>query len=146
MGWEKLPPNEHYYTWSTIECQKCAKLESENARLSAIVNAGHSEDCGGTDEANDRCDCGWLQREGAHKYILTLEAENETLRANVDSGLLSLSVKIAENARLTARIQELELLLREIWDSIPSTYDENDPMVQRHAKALNAIEKEASHE
>lgn len=44
----------------------------------------------------------------------------------------------AEIARLTARVAELEGMLREIVDSIPSTYDETDPTVIRHAAALNA--------
>ena len=28
---------------------------------------------------------------------------------------------------------------REVWDSIPSSYDDTDPLVQRHARALNAL-------
>ncbi len=28
---------------------------------------------------------------------------------------------------------------QEVWDSVPGTYDANDPAVQRHAAALNAL-------
>ena len=37
-----------------------------------------------------------------------------------------------------AVIMEYRVLLAEIVDSIPSSYDDDDPMVKRHAKALNA--------
>jgi hypothetical protein len=33
----------------------------------------------------------------------------------------------------------LRTALVEIWDSIPATYSETDPMVERHAKALGGI-------
>ncbi len=42
------------------------------------------------------------------------------------------------DAALKARVEAAEAALREIIDSIPSTYDENDPSVKRHARALNA--------
>ena len=48
----------------------------DNERLRAITNSGHSDDCGGLDTAAGRCGCGWLQQEGAHAYITSLE-ENE---------------------------------------------------------------------
>jgi len=38
-----------------------------------------------------------------------------------------------------ARVAALEEALREVWESVPSSYREDDPMVQRHAQALNAI-------
>ncbi len=28
---------------------------------------------------------------------------------------------------------------REVWESVPASHDPNDPMVQRHARALNAL-------
>ena len=60
------------------------KLKAERDRLKAIENAGHSEDCGGMDTVEGRCGCGWLQREGAHKYILSLEADwNKTKDENI---------------------------------------------------------------
>ena len=34
---------------------------------------------------------------------------------------------------------ELVAALREVWESVPVTYDPDDPMVQRHARALNAV-------
>ena len=47
-----------------------------------------------------------------------------------------------------ARLEKLALerdmaveLLREIWESVPATYVNTDPMVIRHAKALNASGK-----
>lgn len=49
-------------------------------------------------------------------------------------------VRIAEGkmvAKLQARVAELEAMLHDIIDSIPSTYDEEDPTVKRHAAALN---------
>ncbi len=28
---------------------------------------------------------------------------------------------------------------REVWESVPATYDAGDPLVQRHARVLNAL-------
>jgi hypothetical protein len=36
-------------------------------------------------------------------------------------------------------LSELRAAAREVWASIPASYDYDDPMVQRHAKALNAL-------
>ncbi len=51
-----------------------------------------------------------------------------------------------EHAEATARYEALRdaarnMLARahEVWDSIPATHEDDDPMVQRHAKALNAL-------
>ena len=38
-----------------------------------------------------------------------------------------------------ARAAQLEDGLRAVWESVPATHDERDPLVQRHAAALNAI-------
>jgi len=40
---------------------------------------------------------------------------------------------------LLARVREIEAAVREVWESIPASYDPQDPMVQRHAAALNAL-------
>ena len=53
------------------------------ARLSAVENAGHEETCGGEDPDGHMCACGWLQRKSAHGYILSIEAERDTLRAEI---------------------------------------------------------------
>ena len=37
-----------------------------------------------------------------------------------------------DNARLRAK-------LLEVWDSVPSSYSEDDPLVKRHARVLNTI-------
>lgn len=42
-------------------------------------------------------------------------------------------------AAAQARAKELEAALREVWESVPASNDENDPTVRRHARALNAI-------
>lgn len=42
----------------------------------------------------------------------------------------------ASNTRPADAVREAA---REVWESVPSSYDENDPMVQRHARALNAL-------
>lgn len=42
-----------------------------------------------------------------------------------------------EIGQLRRRVAELEAMLHDIIDSIPSTYDEEDPTVKRHAEALN---------
>lgn len=34
---------------------------------------------------------------------------------------------------------ELREAAQEVWDSVPATFDKDDPMVQRHARALNAL-------
>lgn len=36
-------------------------------------------------------------------------------------------------------MEELVQALQEIWDTVPSSYEPDDPMVQRHACALNRI-------
>ena len=54
-----------------------------------------------------------------------------------------------DRRRLKARVAELEAMLHDIIDSIPSTYDEEDPTVKRHAAALNVAWnslKEVGHE
>lgn len=43
-----------------------------------------------------------------------------------------------ENARLRAERDESLAVIREVVESIPSTYDNDDPMVRRHARSLNA--------
>ena len=35
--------------------------------------------------------------------------------------------------------RELEAAAREVWISVPSSYDDNDPLVRRHAAALCAL-------
>lgn len=42
-----------------------------------------------------------------------------------------------EIGQLRRRVAELEAMLHDIIDSIPSTYDKEDPTVKRHAAALN---------
>lgn len=37
------------------------------------------------------------------------------------------------------QVTELRAAAREVWASVPASYDYDDPMVQRHAKALNAL-------
>ena len=44
--------------------------------------------------------------------------------------------------RLVARVRELEAKLLEVWESVPATYDDADPLADRHAQALNAIGKD----
>ena len=53
-----------------------AELES---KCEAISNAGHSADCGGWDANEGRCGCGWLQREGAAQYIVSIEDDRDRL-------------------------------------------------------------------
>jgi hypothetical protein len=38
-----------------------------------------------------------------------------------------------------ALLAKCEEALREVWESVPATYKEDDPMVIRHAKGLNNI-------
>jgi hypothetical protein len=45
---------------------------------------------------------------------------------------------VAEIRSLRAENAELGAALCEVWDTVPGTYDANDPMVRRHAAALNA--------
>ena len=43
---------------------------------------------------------------------------------------------------LLVRIAELEAIKRaaqEVWDSVPASYDADDPMVQRHGRALTGL-------
>ena len=44
----------------------------------------------------------------------------------------------ARNGR-EAEQERLAAIAQEVWDSIPASYDDNDPMVKRHARALNAL-------
>jgi len=48
---------------------------------------------------------------------------------------------MGEGNKLRAENTALKELLREIYNSIPATHDENDSMVKRHARALNEIKK-----
>ena len=45
---------------------------------------------------------------------------------------------VAEIRRLREENAEMVGALRAIWDTVPATYDPDDPMVRRHAAALNA--------
>ena len=47
----------------------------------------------------------------------------------------------AEQCPVIDENADLKKLLREIYNSIPATYDKNDSMVKRHARALNEIKK-----
>lgn len=58
-------------------------------------------------------------------------------RDKVRSALESLGLR-DENAQLRAERDELLAVIREVVESIPSTYDSDDPMVRRHARSLNA--------
>ena len=75
-----------------------AEIAALRERMGAIENAGHSEDCGGMDTANQRCDCGWLQREGAHKYILRPEERQRVLVEALEEldGLFSFDTNVSE--------------------------------------------------
>lgn len=42
---------------------------------------------------------------------------------------------------LNSAVTDVLTLAREVVDSIPATYDETDPLVQRHARALNALSR-----
>ena len=86
MSWSYPKSELEWFALRTIESleSRVRELEAERDRLKAIENAGHSEDCGGMDTVEGRCGCGWLQREGAHKYILSLEADwNKTKDENI---------------------------------------------------------------
>lgn len=37
------------------------------------------------------------------------------------------------------RARTLEEAAREVWNSVPATFEQTDPMVRRHAAALNAL-------
>lgn len=39
----------------------------------------------------------------------------------------------------TARCEELRETAQEVWDSVPASYSPEDPMVMRHAAALNNL-------
>ena len=83
------------------------------------------------------------------------ETENQALDVEALIGILqgrairqtfplgpSILITTAERDAIIAaleRTERLEAVLREVWDSIPSSYDTDDPMVQRHAAALNAL-------
>lgn len=71
--------------------------------------------------------------------IARLHAENATLRKEREYRCADLEAANAENAKLRERVGRLEAVARAVWDSIPATYDDTDAMVQRHAKALNAL-------
>lgn len=49
--------------------------------------------------------------------------------------------RIAEQA---AEIERLRKLVKEVWDSVPSSFDDDDPMVKRHHAALYACRDEAA--
>jgi hypothetical protein len=45
---------------------------------------------------------------------------------------------VAEVRALRAEVVCLADALREVWESVPATYEPTDPRVRRHAAALNA--------
>jgi len=51
------------------------EIAALRAEVAVFRNAGHAETCGGMDEAEGRCGCGYLQREGAHAALLAAWAE-----------------------------------------------------------------------
>ena len=64
------------------------------------------------------------------------DARQGMFKQSITIGVLTKNIneRNAENATLKE-------LLREIYNSIPATHDENDSMVKRHASALNEIQK-----
>lgn len=44
-----------------------------------------------------------------------------------------------ENAKLRSQRDALVTVLEEVWKSIPATFDKEDGLVRRHARALNSI-------
>jgi hypothetical protein len=82
------------------------EARADNAAM-AQYHGGHLPTCGGMDEVERCCECGYLQ--------------GEAYRALYDE------------------LREARALLWEIHDSVPASHDDEDQMVIRHARALNAI-------
>ena len=80
------------------------EVERLQAWLEAIEHAGHAETCGGLDEANSRCECGWLQRDGAHHFI-------ESLWARLDAAL-----KVVEATR---QHDHRHMKGESVWETCP---------------------------
>ena len=77
--------------------------------------------------------------EQAEQRVRELEAE--IIKQKDVSNALgdALAVLPTTPKQMMERVRVLEAALREVFESVPATYDEQDPMVRRHAAALNAI-------
>src|SRR5574343_363061 len=110
---------------ASMRCPNCDNLRLEIGQLRRRVA-----------ELEEAADCIQCERDGLKQAAEFWKSAAEAQRGkNCDE-----CVRIAEGkmvAKLQAREAELEAMLHDIIDSIPSTYDEEDPTVKRHAAALN---------
>ena len=138
-------------------------LAEKDAEIAAMAK-GTSHDCdiiadGADTEEQLRADL--MGQRDAYDILLDhaneLERANAALRADIANWPVCDQHKpglwdgdppcvICEAHREHAVLAEVRGLLTEIWHSIPSSYDEADPMVQRHARALNALQAWAAKE
>lgn len=103
--------NSAAHTISRALLAALGELEEARERCSAVENAGHRPDCGGLDEVNRRCGCGWLQAEDAHGYIRKIEREREEAKRERDGLTEALR---AVDAAVRGRNDSLGLRLRDI--------------------------------
>lgn len=68
-----------------------------------------------------------------------ITALREKILREIQEPYLSDDLRVDHILALIEPLVGLEVLAREVWESVPSSFDNNDPMVRRHAEALNAL-------
>jgi hypothetical protein len=96
-----LCPDELRESWKAAIDAKSTELATLRKRveeleeeLSAVVNAGHSEDCAGFDINRGECACGFLQRETIHEAIGVLHDRAVKAEALVKEAVQNPSIGI----------------------------------------------------
>ena len=91
-----------------------AERDESRLRMEAIEHAGHRPDCGGMNEPEGRCGCGWLQREGAAQHIVILEDRLARIRAERDKMQRDNAHLVDEELKLQERLRMALNYVR--WD------------------------------
>ena len=105
-----------------------ARLTRERDELAVFRAAGHAETCDGMDEAEGRCACGYLQRQGAHAALAAAWAERDELARWRETHTVTPTIRIraeaaeAEVARLKAEQAAAVCAWEEYarWPDLPS--------------------------
>jgi len=70
--------------------------------------------------------------------IIKIAARQYPFGSDIDEGCRGIADAILASEEWQMREAVLNMA-QETWDSVPGSYDHNDPMVRRHAAALNDL-------